>query len=130
MIGSAARYELDVFDLVENGWCLDAECILQDFVFRNPAVQRFPDDSRLLINLFQHEVLVGALIAITAAARHCANFAFDLLAVVPNFIAVTGNSGNVSLFKVDKLIGHLAERMWVRGNEVLSDPDTNNQRAA
>ena len=37
MIGSAARDEVDVLDLVETGRCLDAECILQDFVFRTPA---------------------------------------------------------------------------------------------
>ena len=107
------------------------QLVKHNAVILHTRVERGLDGTRLLHDLFEHEVLIAALFGSLNIPRDAGNGLFDRLAgAVKDRVAVGTHLGELAVVKIDHIFRVRHKRRHVGGEEVLTRADADDQRTA
>ncbi|RMM24772.1 hypothetical protein ALQ81_05582 [Pseudomonas syringae pv. pisi] len=131
VVAGATGDDLNVAYFGEQLGSLWAECVDQHLLLPQTTFEGALYDLGLLVNFLEHEVAVLALVGGFGAFMVLHHFALDRHSVdVPDLHAIATDLGDVALFQVHETVGDLTQRQLIGGQEVFTQADADNQRAA
>ena len=117
----AAGGDIDLLQSFELGFT-DLHLVEKDGagVLRDAAERGVADGARLLINLFEHEVLEAALLRHDGIPGDALRFALQRIAVeIGNLYAILRDHGQIAIGQEEKIAGVIEKRGHVGGDEVF-----------
>ncbi len=131
VVAGAAGDDLHVAHFGEQLGGLRAEGLHQHLIMAQATFERALNHRRLLVDFLEHVVAEFTLVGGFGTVAVLHGLALDGIAVyVPDLHVIAANFGDIAFFQVHEAVGDLTQRQLVGGEEVLTQTQTDHQRAA
>ena len=131
MVARPARHDLDGPHPIEHAGRGKSEGVLDDAPGEHTTLQGVGHGPRLGEDLLLHVMPVAGLVRRVRGQARDRYRAFDALSMeVVDLDRLPAEIGDIALFQMDETLRHRQEREDVGGDEVLADPDADDERAA